>query len=103
MTEVTEKVESMTYSRKFTLLNLFGLHVRPATKIAEIALQYPNTEVTIKDEKNIEADAKVPLTILTIARPRGAQYLVTGVGPKAKEVVDRIVDASISRFYVDGD
>lgn len=87
---------------EFTILNTFGLHVRPATTIALMASKYEDTDIYLERGKT-KVTAKVPLMILTIADVQGSVYKVSAVGPRAQEAVDEIVESSLKRFDVKGD
>ena len=84
---------------RFKVQNVFGLHVRPATRICEIATSYPETTVKIAQESiDYFVDAKSILGILTVAAPKDTVYIVEACGPQASEVISAIQKASNDMF-----
>jgi len=98
MTEVGDS----TVSRDFVVINELGMHVRPATTLAILALEHEDTDVFLTSgDKTV--NAKTPLLVLTLANVKGTHYTVSANGPHAEEVVESIVAAAARKFDVKGD
>lgn len=73
MADVQEKVIRVS--------NSLGLHARPAGKISQEAQRYA-ASITIC-LREVEADAKSILDVLTLAAPQGAELTLRAHGPDA--------------------
>ena len=87
---------------KFTVINKQGLHVRPATVIAEVAIKYPTADLMIGKNGHF-VDAKAPLNILTIADVDGTEYELRAGGPDAHKVIEEVIGLSLVKFNVSDD
>lgn len=73
-----------------------GIHVRPATRISDIANRYPAEVEIVKD--GIAIDAKMPLGILTLAATEGTPLLLRAQGPGAEQVLHELVELFATKF-----
>lgn len=77
-----------TYSRKVTIVNSPGLHLRPAKLFVEMATQYQSRIELIKDDMRI--DGKSILAILTLGAAQGTEVSLEGTGPDSRQAVDAL-------------
>lgn len=86
----------MPLERHVTVLNRMGIHVRPATRISDIANRYPAVVEIVKD--GVAIDAKMPLGILTLAATEGTALLLRAQGPGAEQVLQELVELFATKF-----
>lgn len=82
-----------------TIQNLHGLHVRPATQLADLAGRF-KSQVTIRKEGQ-EVSARSIIELLTLAAAHGTTLTIRAEGPDAAEAVDAIEKLVNSRFGLD--
>jgi phosphocarrier protein len=71
-----------------TILNVLGLHARPAMLLVQ-AITRLECMVTIEKD-GIEADAKSIMGVLTLAAEQGSTLHVQAEGPDAEQAVEAI-------------
>ena len=76
----------MKETRKFTLINKYGLHVRPAGLFAKIASRY-DADVQVEKDGNVVSGKSI-MALMTLEAVHGTVLAVTAEGPQAKEVLD---------------
>lgn len=76
----------MTETREFTLINKYGLHVRPAGLFAKIASRY-DADVQVEKDGNTVSGKSI-MALMTLEAIHGSVLKVTADGPQAKEVLD---------------
>ena len=76
----------MKETRKFTLINKYGLHVRPAGLFAKIASRY-DADVQVEKDGNVVSGKSI-MALMTLEAVHGTVLAVTADGPQAKEVLD---------------
>jgi phosphocarrier protein len=69
--------------------NRSGLHARPSSVLAETALKFPGTAVTVR-RGDTEVDAKSIMELLLLAAPKGTELTVRANGPEAEEAIRAI-------------
>ena len=81
--------------------NKNGLHARPSSVLAEAALRFPTTELTLSKESSedgtgeaSEVDAKSIMELLLLAAGPGTKLTLLASGPQAEEAV-----AAISELF----
>ncbi len=74
----------------------FGVHVRPAIRLAELAQKYKSYIYIEKDNKKV--NAKSPIEIITLAIMPNSTIKVIAEGEDEKEAIE-----SISKFFVEYD
>ena len=84
--------------REVTVGNPNGLHVRPATDVAKIALTFDCDVMIEKD--GLRVSAKSVMGLLNLGAQRGSRLRVIADGPGASEVVQRI-EQVMNRDYED--
>lgn len=86
----------MPVERRVVIQNTWGLHVRPASKLAECAARFASRIEILKDGRVV--DAKSPISLLTLAAVCGTELLVRADGPDAQHAVDTIA-ALVDRHF----
>ena len=76
----------MTETREFTLINKYGLHVRPAGLFAKIASRY-DADVQVEKDGNTVSGKSI-MALMTLEAVNGSVLKVTADGPQSKEVLD---------------
>ena len=75
-------------ARVVSVLNEFGLHARPAAKLAQEAQKFPCQITLVMGEQRV--DAKSILDILTLAAERGRGLEIHAEGAGALEAVEHL-------------
>ena len=83
-------------TREFTLLNKYGLHVRPAGLFAKISSRY-DADVTVEKDGN-SVSSKSIMALMTLEAVCGTKLRVTAEGPQAIEVLDEL-EALVQRKF----
>jgi phosphocarrier protein HPr len=83
-------------TREFTLLNRYGMHVRPAGLFAKTASKY-DAEVEVEKDGNVVSGKSI-MALMTLEAVCGSVLKVTATGPQAKEVLDEL-EALIGRKF----
>lgn len=78
----------MKETREFTLINKYGLHVRPAGLFAKIASRY-DADVQVEKDGNVVSGRSI-MALMTLEAVHGTVLTVTAEGPQAKEVLDEL-------------
>ena len=87
-------------SRNVALLNKYGLHARPASRIVGIASRYQSA-VTLANAQGRTVNAKSIMEVLTLAAASGTALTVRAVGDDAEAAVAEIADLITSKFGED--
>lgn len=83
-------------TRSITLINRYGLHVRPAGLFAKTASSY-DADVTVEKD-GVEVSGKSIMALMTLEAMSGSVLNVTAEGPEATEVLDEL-EALVSRKF----
>jgi len=83
-------------TREFTLLNKYGLHVRPAGLFAKISSRY-DADVTVEKDGSCVSGKSI-MALMTLEAVCGTKLRVTAEGPQAKEVLDEL-EALVQRKF----
>lgn len=75
-------------TREMTLLNKYGLHVRPAGLFAKIASRF-NADVEVEKDGNVVSGKSI-MALMTLEAVCGTKLSVTAFGPQAEEVLDEL-------------
>lgn len=88
----------MRYSQKVTVINKLGFHLRAVAVLVKEAEKYKST-IKIKNiSRDIEADGKSILGLLTLIVPQGSEIEIKAEGPDAKEAVEQLVKIVQNKF-----
>ncbi|MEQ8849210.1 HPr family phosphocarrier protein [Botrimarina sp.] len=77
-------------TRRVTVRQEHGLHMRPAELVARTAMQYVS-EVTLRCEPH-RADAKSILELIGLVAECGAELVIEARGPDAEAAVTRLAE-----------
>ena len=83
-------------TREFTLLNKYGMHVRPAGLFAKVASRY-DASVEVEKDGNVVSGKSI-MALMTLEATHGAVLKVTASGNQAKEVLDEL-EALVGRKF----
>lgn len=86
----------MSETREFTLINKYGLHVRPAGLFAKIASRF-DADVQVEKDGNVVSGKSI-MALMTLEAVNGTVLKVTADGPQAKEVLDEL-EGLVSRKF----
>lgn len=90
----------MTQARgTFEVLNKLGLHARAATKLVQLASQFP-CDIVISRAGQC-ANAKSVMGVLLLCGSKGSMLDVEAQGPQAEEAIRRIGQLISGRFGED--
>lgn len=83
-------------TREFTLLNRYGMHVRPAGLFAKTASKY-DAEVEVEKDGNVVSGKSI-MALMTLEAVCGTVLRVTASGPQAAAALDDL-EALIGRKF----
>lgn len=87
-----------TITREMTLLNKYGLHVRPAGLFAKTASRF-DAEVNVEKDGNVVSGKSI-MALMTLEAVSGTVLKVTASGPQAKEALDELEALVARRFDI---
>ena len=82
--------------REFTLLNKYGMHVRPAGLFAKTASRF-DADVEVEKDGNVVSGKSI-MALMTREASCGTVLKVTASGPQAEEVLEEL-EALITRKF----
>ena len=91
----------MGLKRTIQIVNIRGLHARASRKLAELALTYDDTTITVRREEE-EADARSLMDLMMLGAGVGSSVEVEAEGPEAQAALDA-VEALISAKFHEGE
>ena len=83
-------------TREFTLINKYGMHVRPAGLFAKVASRY-DAEVEVEKDGNVVSGKSI-MALMTLEAVCGTVLKVTASGPQAKDVLEEL-ESLVSRKF----
>ena len=83
--------------RKVTILNKYGLHVRPSTQFAQAAGGF-ECRVTVTTADGREADGASLLALLSLGIQGGSDLTLKTEGEGEQEAMDALCDLVASQF-----
>ena len=86
--------EKMT--RELTLLNKYGMHVRPAGLFAKLASRY-DAEIEVEKDGNVVSGKSI-MALMTLEAVCGTVLRVSASGAQAKEALDEL-EALVKRKF----
>lgn len=81
---------------QFIIQNKLGLHARAATKLVQLASQFPCDVIVSRDEQS--ANAKSVMGVLLLCAAKGTTLDVAARGEKAHDCIKAIGDLIAARF-----
>ena len=85
-------------TRELTLLNRYGMHVRPAGLFAKVASRY-DASVEVEKDGNVVSGKSI-MALMTLEAVCGTVLKVTASGPQAKEALDELEALVARRFDI---
>ena len=86
-------------TRKFKILNQYGIHARPAAMFVKTATRY---DADVQVEKNGNSvSGKSIMGLMTLEASRGSVLKVTADGPDAEFVLDELQELIERKFNED--
>lgn len=82
--------------REFTLLNKYGMHVRPAGLFAKTASRF-DAEIEVEKDGNTVSGKSI-MALMTLEATCGTVLKVTASGPQAAEALDEL-EALVARKF----
>ncbi len=83
-------------TREFTLLNKYGMHVRPAGLFAKTASRY-DADVEVEKDGNVVSGKSI-MALMTLEATCGTVLKVTASGAQAAEALDEL-EALVGRKF----
>ncbi len=83
-------------TKELTLLNKYGMHVRPAGLFAKTANRF-DAEVMVEKDGNVVSGKSI-MALMTLEAVNGTVLKVTAEGPQAHEVLDEL-EALVARKF----
>ncbi len=74
---------------KVTVRNKQGLHARPSSVLAQTAIGFPDTRITLS-KGQLEVDAKSIMELILLEAHHGTELVLKATGPGAAEAVASI-------------
>lgn len=88
----------MTITKAFTLINKYGMHVRPAGALAKVCQKYMS-EVSVANG-GTTVSGKSVLGLMTLEAPVGTVLTFTAEGDDANLVIDEVEELIANRFGI---
>ena len=85
-------------TREMTLLNKYGMHVRPAGLFAKTASRF-DAEIDVEKEGNV-VSGKSSMALMTLEATCGTVLKVTASGPQAEEALDELAALVDRKFDI---
>lgn len=82
--------------RTVRILNVNGLHARPAAEVVKVASRFKSDITMVRDD--LEVNAKSIMGVMMLAAEFGAELVVRASGPDAEEAVAAIADLIANKF-----
>jgi len=83
-------------TREMTLLNKYGMHVRPAGLFAKTASRF-DAEIDVEKDGNVVSGKSI-MALMTLEATCGTVLRVSATGPQAREALDEL-EALVSRKF----
>ena len=83
-------------TRELTLLNRYGMHVRPAGLFAKTASKY-DAEIEVEKDGNVVSGKSI-MALMTLEAVSGTVLRVSASGPQAVEALDAL-EALVERKF----
>jgi phosphotransferase system HPr (HPr) family protein len=76
-------------TKTVVITNPRGLHLRPATKFAQVALRFQSDVRVVRQGEAV--NGKSPLEMVSMLSPEGTELTIEVAGPDAREALDALV------------
>lgn len=88
----------MSITRTLTIVNKKGLHARASRKLAELALSYESTRISVRRESD-EADARSLMDLMMLGAGIGDEVEIEARGPQAEEAMAAVEALIAAKFH----
>jgi len=88
---VASREQTASAAATVKVLNRNGLHARPSSVLAETALRFADTVLTIR-RGDLVVDAKSIMELLLLEAQCGTELTLTAEGPQAEEAIRILSD-----------
>jgi phosphocarrier protein len=88
----------MSVTRTLQITNKKGLHARASRKLAELALSYDSTRISVRREGE-EADARSLMDLMMLGAGVGDEVEIEARGPQAEEAMQAVEALIAARFH----
>lgn len=85
-------------TREMTLVNKYGMHVRPAGLFVKMASRY-DAEIEVEKDGNVVSGKSI-MALMTLEATCGTVLKVAASGPQAKEALDNLEDLVARKFDI---
>ena len=85
-------------TREMTLLNRYGMHVRPAGLFAKTASKY-DAEVEVEKDGNVVSGKSI-MALMTLEAVCGSVLKISASGPQAEEALDELAALVARKFDI---
>ena len=83
---------------RITVINRLGLHARAAAQLVRLAGSFKSTVMLLHPGRNVSANAKSILSVLTLAAAMGTELVVTVEGDDEESAMSEIASLFANRF-----
>lgn len=90
----------MSITRTLQITNKKGLHARASRKLAELALNYESTRISVRKESD-EADARSLMDLMMLGAGIGDEVEIEVRGPQAEEAMAAVEALIGAKFHED--
>lgn len=88
----------MSITRTLQITNKKGLHARASRKLAELALNYESTRISVRKETD-EADARSLMDLMMLGAGIGDEVEIEVRGPQAEEAMAEVEALIAAKFH----
>ncbi|MGD9966037.1 MAG: HPr family phosphocarrier protein [Hyphomonadaceae bacterium] len=88
----------MSITRTLQITNKKGLHARASRKLAELALSYDSTRISVRREGD-EADARSLMDLMMLGAGIGDEVEIEARGPQAEEAMAAVEALIAAKFH----
>ena len=85
-------------TRELTLLNRYGMHVRPAGLFAKTASKY-DAEIEVEKDGNVVSGKSI-MALMTLEAVCGSVLRISASGPQAEEALDELAALVARKFDI---
>lgn len=85
-------------TRELTLLNRYGMHVRPAGLFAKTASKY-DAEIEVEKDGNVVSGKSI-MALMTLEAVCGSVLQISASGPQAEEALDELAALVARKFDI---
>ena len=85
-------------TRELTLLNRYGMHVRPAGLFAKTASKY-DAEIEVEKDGNVVSGKSI-MALMTLEAVCGSVLKISASGPQAEEALDELAALVAHKFDI---